>query len=182
MSDVSVLRAAALAFLCFHALSAQQEGMLPRWQVEELAANLVENAEKARSVVGALRPREWVRDGAPEVYVEQHAALLQELESVKLAALALGRQPERLTYAVDTFLWLDRADALFSSVSAGARRYYNAAVADLLDSARSRNAGAVATVKSYMRDLAAHVEGAMAVAHSEAQRCREEIIAKPPSR
>ena len=156
--------------------------MLPRWQVEELARDLVENAERARTVVAALRPQEWVKNGAPEAYVQQHAALLKELGNVKLSAQALGREPERLTYAVDTFLWLDRADSLLSSISAGARRYYNTAVADLLASARNRNAGAVAAVKSYVRELAAHVEGAMVVAHSEAQRCREEIIAKPPSR
>ena len=156
--------------------------MLPRWQVEELTRDLVANAEKASSVVQALRPGEWVRDGAPEAYVEQQATLLDELEHVRLSAQALGREPERLTYAVDTFLWLDRADTLLGSFSAGARRYYNTAVADLLDSARNRNAGAVATVKSYMRELAVHLEGAMAVAHSEAQRCRQQIVTETPSR
>jgi hypothetical protein len=83
---------------------------------------------------------------------------------------------------VDTFLWLDRIDALLSSVSAGVRRYYNGAVADLLDSARNRNADGIATIKLYMRQLAVHVEGSMDVAHREAQRCREQIAAQPQER
>ena len=174
------LPALLLAFLA--AASAQQEGMIPRWQVEEFTRGIVENAETAESIVAALQPEEWIRDGAPEEYVQQHRTLLNEMEQVKLAAQALGREPERLTYAVDTFLWLDRADALLASVTAGVRRYYNSAVADLLDSARNRNADGIATVKAYMRQVAAHVEQSMQVAHREAQRCREEIVDRPPDR
>ena len=177
---VTKLAAFLLAFLA--AASAQQEGMIPRWQVEELTRSIVENVETAGRVVVALQPQDWVRDGAPEEYVQQHRTLLEEMEHVKLAAQALGREPERLTYAVDTFLWLERVDALLASVTAAVRRYYNSAVADLLDSARNRNADGTATVKAYLRQVAAHVEQSMQVAHREAQRCREEIVDRPPSR
>ena len=158
---------------------AQQEGMIPRWQVEELSQGVVQNMETARKVVAQLRPQEWIQDGAPEAYIDQHQALLQEMGQVSLAAQALGRDPESLMYAVDTFLWLDRTDALMGSIAAGARQYYNAAVAELLDSARNRNADGIATVKQYLRQLAEHVETSMRVAHREAQRCREEIISQP---
>lgn len=153
--------------------------MIPRWQVEELSQGVVQNMDTARKVVEQLRPREWIQDGAPEAYVDQHQTLLQEMEQVSLAAQALGRDPESLTYAVDAFLWLDRTDALMGSIAAGARQYYNAAVAELLDSARNRNADGIATVKQYLRQLAEHVESSMRVAHREAQRCREEIISQP---
>lgn len=155
--------------------------MIPRWQVEELSQGVVQNMETASKIIVQLRPQEWVRDGAPEAYVEQHQALLREMEQVRLAALALGRNPERLTYAVDTFLWLDRVDSLMGSVAAGVRQYYNAAVAELLDSARNRNSDGTATVKQYMRQLAEHVEASMRVAHREAQRCREDIVSQPPA-
>ena len=155
--------------------------MIPRWQVEELSQGIVHNMETAGKIVVQLQPQEWVQDGAPEAYVEQHQALLREMEQVRLAALALGRNPERLTYAVDTFLWLDRVDSLMGSMAAGVRQYYNAAVADLLDSARNRNSESIATVKQYMRQLAEHIEGSMQVAHREAQRCREDIISRPPA-
>ena len=153
--------------------------MIPRWQVEELSQDVVQNMETANKVVVQLRPQEWVQDGAPEAYIEQHSILLSEMEQVRFAALALGRDPERLTYAMDTFLWLDRVDSLMGSMAAGVRQYYNSAVAELLDSARNRNSDSVATVKQYLRQLADHVESSMRVAHREAQRCREEIISQP---
>ena len=154
--------------------------MIPRWQVEELAQSIAKNVDTAGKVVRELRPREWVQDGAPEAYIEQHATLMKEMEQVKLSAMALGREPESLTYAVDTYLWLDRVETLLTSVTGGVRRYYNSAVADLLDSVRNRNSDGIATIKAYMRQLAVHVEETMKVAHREAQRCREEIILRPP--
>ena len=156
--------------------------MIPRWQVEELAQSIVDNMDSANTIVSALRPEEWVKKGASEDYVEQHATLLREMRQTKLAAQGLAREPERLTYAMDAFLWLERVDSLLGSVSAGARTYYNSAVASLLDSARNRNADGIATVKGYVRQVAAHVEASMEVAHREAQRCREAIIARPPGR
>ena len=168
-----------LALVLAGAALAQQEGMIPRWQVEELSQGVVQNMETTRKVVAQLRPEQWVQDGAPQAYVDQHQTLLQEMEQVSLAAQALRRDPERLTYAMDTFLWLDRTDALMGSIAAGARQYYNAAVAELLDSARNRNADGIATVKQYLRQLAEHVEDSMRVAHREAQRCRAEIVSEP---
>ena len=155
--------------------------MIPRWQVEELADALVKNVASANRIVGELRPREWIQDGAPQVYVEQHETLARELEQVRLAALALRREPESLTNTVSAFMWLDRADNLLSSVAGGVRRYYNPAVANLLDSVRNRNGESMATLKEYMRQLAVHVEESLKIAHREAQRCRSEIIARPPA-
>ncbi len=155
--------------------------MLPRWRVEELADRLVKNTATAQKVVTELRPGDWVRDGAPEVYVEQHQTLLAELEHVRLSAMALKREPESLVDAVGTFLWLDRTASLLSSVSGGVRRYYNEAVANLLDSVQTRNAESIAQLKAYMAELAAHVEASMEIAHREAQRCRSELVAQPPA-
>ena len=156
--------------------------MIPRWQVEDLARDVLSSVETAEKVVEALRPERWVANGAPEVYNEQQATLRVEMQQVKLAVGALARQPERLTYAMDAFLWMDRIDALMASVSDAVRRYDNSAIADLLDSARSRNSGGILLLKQYTRQLAEHVELSMEVAHREAQRCRTEIINRPPER
>ena len=176
---MSVLRVVVLASAFVFEAFAQPEGMIPRWQIEELTQDIVGNVETATKVVVELKPREWVRKGAPEAYAQQHRTLLEEMELVKLAALALGREPERPTYAVDAFLWLDRVDGLLSSISAGVRRYGNGAVADLLDSARNRNEDSIATMKVYMRQAAEHLEEAMEVAHREAQRCRQDLATQP---
>jgi hypothetical protein len=52
-------------------------------------------------------------------------------------------------------------------------------VADLLDSAGGVNAGAIESLKDYMRDLAIAAEEEMEIAHSEAQRCRVELMRAP---
>ena len=170
----------AVATLVFSGSSpAQDEGMIPRWEIKELAEDIVKNVSTGQKVLSGLRPNEWVQDGAPEAYVQQLETLKSDLASTTLSAEALGRDPERLSYAVDTFLWLDRSDSLLGSMAAGVRKYSNAAVADLMDSARGRNAGNIATLKEYMRQLAVEVETSMDIAHSEAQRCRADIASKP---
>ncbi len=161
---------------------AQETGTMPHWEVEELSRDVIGNLETASRVVTELQPADWVRDGAPADYVDQRATLLEEMEHARLSALALGREPESITYAVDAFLWLDRVDALLASVTAGARRYYNSAVADLLDSVRNRNRDGIATVRGYMRDLAVYVEAELGVTHQEAQRCRAQVAAQPLGR
>lgn len=140
-----------------------------------MAEDIVKNIATGRKVLAELRPEEWLANGAPEAYVEQLRTLRADLESAALAAQALGREPGRLSYAVDTFLWLDRADSLLGSMAAGVRKYSNGAVADLLDSARGRNVGNIAALKGYMRQLAVDLETSMRIAHNEAQRCRAAV-------
>lgn len=176
------IRTALLALSLAPAAPGQDGGMLPRWQVEELSATIVKNLESLNTVVTRLGQVEWTQNGAPPAYIEQHQTLVNELAQLKLAAEALGRQPEKLTYAVDTYLWLDRTEALLASIGTAVRRYYNPAVADLIDSARSRHSGSTLQVQQYMRQLAVHVEESMEVAHREAQRCRGELFSRPGSR
>ncbi len=159
--------------------SAQQEGMIPRWEVTALAEDVVKNIATGQKVLSELRPREWLQDGAPDAYVDQLLTLQSDLDSATLSAEALRRHPERLSYAVDTFLWLDRSDSLLSSMASGVRKYYNGAIADLLDSARSRNVANIGTLKEYMGQLAVEVETSMDIANREAQRCRADIAKKP---
>lgn len=173
------LRLAVFALVFSGLGAAQDEGMIPRWEVTALAEDVVKHIATGEKVLSDLRPQEWVQDGAPEAYIDQLLTLRSDLESATLSAEALGRQPERLSYAVDTILWLERSDSLLSSMSSGVRKYYNGAVADLLDSARSRNVGNIATLKEYMRQLAVEIEKSMDIANSEAQRCRADLATKP---
>ena len=87
--------------------------------------------------------------------------------------------PERLTLVVDTFLWIDRTNSMMVSMTDGVRRYQNAAVADLLESARNQYSGAGEKLKEYMRQLAVSVDAQMQIAHEEAQRCRTQLVTQP---
>ena len=115
---------------------------MPSWEVSELATQVQENAEAVERVLDQVRPKEWIQDGAPQAYVDQHESLGRDLENLTLSAQALGREPEKLSYAVDTFLWLDRFNSMTDSMAAGVRKYQSAAIADLLESSTTRGAGA----------------------------------------
>jgi hypothetical protein len=171
--------ACVLLLSCALPAAAQQDGMLPRWEVTEVAGNIVEHAASVRQVLDQVRPKEWLQDGAPQAYVDQHATLSGDLENLELSARELARRPNKLSTVVDTFLWLDRSQSMLRSISAGVRKYQNPAIADLLDSAGGVNAGAVEKLKEYMRDLAVSAEAEMEIAHDEAQRCRVELMRAP---
>jgi len=172
------MRWVPVVLLAASTLSAE-DGMMPGWEVQEISEMLVANAQSVEKMLENVRPKEWIQDGAPEAFVTQHAALTSDLESVVLSAQALGRDPEKLSYAVDTFLWLDRFQSMTASMSAGVRRYQSAPVADLLDSAVGKNAGVMADLKQYMRQLSVVAEQEMEIANSEAQRCRAEMVKQP---
>ncbi len=153
--------------------------MIPSWEVREMTEDIVKNVATGQKVLAQLRPEEWLRDGASEAYVEQLETMRSDLENAALSARALGRNPERLSYAFDTFLWLERSDSLLNSVAGGVRKYYNGAIADLLDSARGRNVGNITKLKGYVRQLVVEIETSMEIAHNEAQRCRAAIASQP---
>ena len=160
-------------------LSAQDAGTIPTWEVKEISVKIEEQVAAVRQIMQSVRPKEWVQGGANEAYIDQHAALLADLANAELSAQALGRDPEKLTYAVDTFLWLDRVYSTLRSLTAGVRRYQSVAVADLLEAASGRNSGSMADLKEYMRQLAKVAEDRLEIAHDEAQRCRAQLVNAP---
>jgi len=164
------------AFCC---VSAQSEGMLPRWEVMELSKNLVANVEQTRTVLDEIRPKEWLQDGAPAAYIDQHESLQTDLQNLKLSAEAMGRAPEKLSSVIDTFLWLDRVSSMVGSIAGGVRSYQSGPVADLLDTSRGKADATMAVLKEYMRQVAVQQEESMEIAHAEAQRCRGQLAIQP---
>jgi hypothetical protein len=160
-------------------LTAQSEGVLPRWEIIELTKGVAANVEQAKTVLAEVRPKEWIQNGAPAAYADQYESLQTDLNNLELSAAALGRHPEKLTVVIDTFLWLDRVSSMLGSMAGGVRSYQNAAVADLLDTARGKDDAALAILKEYMRQVAVEQQAAMEIAHSEAQRCRERLVSQP---
>jgi hypothetical protein len=160
-------------------LTAQSEGVLPRWEIIELSKGVAANVEQAKTVLIEVKPKEWIQNGAPPAYADQYENLQTDLNNLQLSAAALGRQPEKLTVVIDTFLWLDRVSSMLGSMAGGVRSYQNAAVADLLDTARGKGDAALAILKEYMRQVAVEQQAAMEIAHSEAQRCRERLVSQP---
>lgn len=172
--------AAALigSFSCLTA----QEGTVPRWEIIEVAESLSENARHIQTILGKVRPKEWIQDGAPQGYVDQYATLQADIKNLALSAQGLAREPEKLSTTINTFLWLDRVGSMVSSLAAGVREYQNAAVADLLTTARDRTTAAEDKLKEYMKQRAVDQEAELEIADREAQRCRGDLLKQPPSR
>ena len=171
-----------IALGSFGGLEAQQEGVTPRWEIIEVAKRLDESAKDVQRILSQARPKDWVKEGAPDAYIGQHNILRSDLSSLALSAQALQRKPEKLSIAIDTFLWLDRVGSMLRSLTAAVRKYQNPALGELLASAGNRAANYEETLKGYLRQLAVEREAELEISHSEAQRCRKTLIRQPRSR
>ena len=174
----------AVAFLLLGGLCSAfgQEGTIPRWEIVELAENLNETAQSVEKILSRIRPKEWMQDGAPEIYISQHKTLQADVASLALSAQEMTRKPEKLSAAISTFLWLDRVSSMVDSLSAGVRKYQNTALADLLDRNGANALASEGRFKQYMRQRAVDQEAELAIADDEAQRCRGEMLRRPPGR
>ncbi len=169
-----------ILFICTAAL-AQAPGVLPDWEVRKVAAALEKHTKTMEDLLAQLKPAEWVKDGAPELYSQQWKQARQGNEQLGMQAQALSEQPEKLTLALDTFFRLDYVQALLDSLSPGVRKYQNPALADLLASAISQNSATRERLKEYVQQLATDREKEWEIANREAQRCREILSKRPPS-
>lgn len=172
----------AVALIVIISTPAAAQDLLPRWEVLAMAESLVEHSKNMEELMLRVRPKEWIQDGAPKAFVSQHEELIQDIGKLSLSAQNMHRNPEKLSAVVDTYLWLDRLNSMVASVAQGARKYQNAAVADLLIVAKDRNMSQGQGLKTYLRQLVIAREMEMEIAHSEAQRCRGELAARPRGR
>ena len=162
-------------------LTAQTAGVMPEWQIREEAVALDKQAAAVESLLAQLKPEEWIAQGAPEAYVDQLKQTRQFNSYMVLQAQALARTPGKLSVALDTFLRLEHVRSLLESLTAGARKYQNSALADLLFSALSQNSTTLERLKEYVRQLSVEREQEWEIANREAQRCRESLAKRPPA-
>ncbi len=174
--------AALLLAVAFSAVSFAQglddAGMMPSWEVTDIADDLQGQISQVEQVLGGVDPQQWSPAGAA-AYTGQRNTLLQELGHLRNSALQMAQRPESLPVVVDTFLWIDRTNSMLVSMTDGVRRYQSSAAADLLESSRGHYSGAAEKLKEYMRQLAISVNSQMEIAHEEAQRCRTELLTQP---
>ena len=156
----------------------EEEGMIPRWEVVEIAQQLESHAEGVQKILEQVRPKEWIQDEPGGL----RGSVREPVAGPELPARSsqiLAENPEKLTVVIDTFLWLDRLHSMIGSISGGVRKYQSNPIADLLDSAAGRNSNAIEQLKGYMRQLASHAESESAIAYDEAQRCRQDLLTQP---
>lgn len=170
---------ASTLWLGVSAALAQPGGIAPEWEVRKQMAALAGHLQRIQPVLEQLKPVNWVEHGAPAAYVEQWRRASAEIGYLSGSAQALAEQPEKLTAALDAFLRMQSLDVLLGSITAGARKYQNPAVADLLQGLINDTAADRDRLRQYLIELAADREQQFKIVDQEAQRCRAFLSRQP---
>ena len=157
------------------------EGIVPEWEVRKRMATLAEEVQKLEPILGAVKAREWVSQGAPDAYVRQseatHSTVLHAID----AAGKLARQPERLSAAIETYFRLESVDQFAGSLADGIRKYQSPALADQLTEALAKTSVQRDLLKQHILDLAMTREKEYTMLDSEVQRCRGLMFRNQPA-
>src|SRR5258708_2270944 len=169
-------------FLILTSSAFSQTGVSSEWDLRKLLDSLDLEAQHLKPIVDQVKPESWVSKGAPSAYVAQWTAAQAELRYLLSSSEALARQPEKLTFALDTYFRMQAMESTVGSVVEGVRKYQNPALANMMQSVLGENSANRDRLRQYVQDLAAQKEQEFQVADREAQRCRDKLVHRPPSR
>ncbi|SRR5258706_9622669 len=175
-----------LPLLCSALLAPAQatapQGVTAEWDISQMLDALSSQAKRLKPILDQLNPQDWVARGAPEAYVSQWRGAQSELIYLTDSAKALEKQPERLTYALDTLFRMQSLEMRLNSLVDGVRNYQNPAVGDLLVGVLGENSANRDRLRQYITDLAAAKEQEFQIADTEAQRCRGALGKQAPAK
>ncbi|HEV8145800.1 MAG TPA: hypothetical protein VGP79_05450 [Bryobacteraceae bacterium] len=169
------------AALIAPAQTAAPQGVTAEWDISQMLDALASQAKRLKPILDQLNPQEWVAKGAPDAYVSQWRYAQTELVYLTDSAKALGKQPERLTLALDTLFRVQSLETRLTSLVDGVRNYQNPAVGDLLVGVLGENSTNRDRLRQYITDLAANKEQEFEIADKEAQRCRGMLGKQAPA-
>ena len=168
--------------LVFLPLTLLAQGVSAPWDISQTVGALAAQAERLKPVLEQLTPEQWQSKGAPATYVAQWHAAQDEVGYVLRAADALGKQPDKLSLAFETYFRMQAVEAQINSLVEGVRRYQNPAVGDLMISVMAANSTNRDQLRQYITDLAETKEQEFQIADKEAQRCRGMLVRQTPAR
>lgn len=171
-----------LLVLFFLSLAVRAQGVSAPWDISQTVGALAVQAERLKPILDQLTPEQWQDKGAPATYVAQWRAAQDEVGYVVNAANALGKQPEKLSLAFETYFRMQAVEAEIDSLVEGVRRYQNPAVGDLMISVMAANSSNRDQLRQYITDLAETKEQEFQVVDKEAQRCRGTLVRQGPAR
>jgi len=163
-------------------LTVRGQGVSAPWDISQTVTALAAQAERLKPVLEQLTPEQWQSKGAPATYVTQWRTAQDEVGYVLRAADALGKQPDKLSLAFETYFRLQAVEAQINSLVEGVRRYQNPAVGDLMISVMAANSTNRDQLRQYITDLAETKEQEFQIADKEAQRCRGMLVRQAPAR
>jgi hypothetical protein len=158
------------------------QGVPAPWDVSQAAKDLSAQAARLTPLLDQLTPEQWQAKGASATYVAQWNTARDEVGYLIGAADNLGKQPEKLTVALETYFRMQAVETQLASLVEGVRRYQNPAVGDLILSVMAANSSNRDQLRQYISDLAQTREQEFQIADKEAQRCRGVLMRQPPPR
>jgi len=121
------------------------------------------------------------QNGVPDTYITQLNESKVQAKALATEAAALANSPEKLSADLSTFFRMQSLEKTLFSIEEGIRKYWNPAVADLLNSQMAENGPNRDRFQRYILDLATTHEQECAVMDREAQRCRGMLARQPPA-
>jgi hypothetical protein len=169
-----------LVLLNIHVAAQQQGGVAAEWNTRESIAAMSARIAEVKPILDQLKPQQWVEKGASDAYIQQLASTLVELEGIEWSLGNLGRQPEKLSFAVDAYFRVSSFRSKVNSLNEAVRRYQNPAISELLDAYLGDSSASQIQLQTYLQELAELKEAELEVMASEAQRCRMQQIQRRP--
>jgi len=159
---------------------AQEKGIEPEWDIRPVLKEIGAHAQRLIPVLDQIDAKELAKNGAPDTYIAQLNESRVQAKALATEAAALANSPDKLSADLSTFFRLLSLEKTLFSIEEGIRKYWNPAVADLLNSQMAENGANRERLQRYILDLAVTHEQECAVMDHEAQRCRG-MLAKQPN-
>lgn len=159
--------------------SAQDKGVEPDWDIRPVLKEIAAHAQRMIPVLDQIDTAAMTKNGAPDTYLAQLNESKLQAKALATEALALANSPEKVSADLFTFFRMQSLEMTLTSIEEGIRKYWNPAVADLLNSEMAQNSANRDRFQHFILDLAAEKEQECAVMDHEAQRCRG-MLAKQP--
>jgi hypothetical protein len=165
------LNAIAIALLLSQASAAA-----PEWDLKPRIGKLSEEVGRIKPLIEGLDPAKWAAGGAPEAYARQWRHCLDTADHVLNAATRFAAQTERLPLVLETLFRVDGFLEQTASLTQGARKYQNPALADLIEAQANGIAAHREWLRQHAQELANTIQTELEVAEKEAQRCRTQLF------
>lgn len=172
-------RALLLAAALCLGMRAQDKGIEPDWDIRPVLKEIAAHAQRMIPVLEQVDAKEMAKNGVPDTYITQLNESKIQARALATEALALAASPEKLSADLAAFFRMQSLERTLLSIEEGIRKYWNPAVADLLNSQMAENGQNRERFQRYILDLAAEREQECAIMDHEAQRCRG-ILARQP--
>jgi hypothetical protein len=162
------------------AAASEPAGIETPWEIAPVLQEIGAHATRLQPELDKIDVKSWLAKGAPDTYAAQLQSSKDQARAIAGEAVALSRDPEKLSVSLQLFFRIQGLEAMLGSLEDGLRRYQSPAAAQQLAALEAENGANRDRLQSYIVSLAAQQEQEYKVMDREAQRCRG-ILTTPVS-